>query len=96
VQLQDRQIKTPTVLRHRKMDTIFLDLLPLKSKRLGFSEAGKQEKFKEGSIWTLSDNNHCWGNTLHDAVNHAAILVRGLPVLNFGPCEHQRAVVKIS
>jgi len=54
VQLQDRQIKTPTVLRHRKVNTIFLDLLPLKSKRLGFSEASKQEKFKEHAMdWVV-------------------------------------------
>ncbi len=54
VQLQDRKIEAPTVLRHRQVNPVFVYLLPLQGEHLGFAKAGKQQHLIEHPMdWVL-------------------------------------------
>ena len=50
VQLQDWKVEAPAVLCHRKVNPVFLYLLPLQGKHLGFAKTSKQEKLIEYAV----------------------------------------------
>jgi len=50
VDLQDRQVEAPTVLRHGQVDPVLMNILPLQCQSLRLPEAREKKKFIEDGV----------------------------------------------